>query len=49
LCTVIFAYCGIRKGNKKIKRYIIEDLGIIVETEKKVYEKYYGSLLIQAG
>ena len=47
-CTYDCYYCGIRKSNAKIERYIL-DKGEIVEIAKWCAEKGYGSLVLQSG
>jgi len=41
-------YCGIRKGNKKVKRYSLTDKEIL-ESAEFAYKNNYGSIVIQAG
>jgi biotin synthase len=47
-CTFDCYYCGIRRSNKKIERYIL-DKDEIVETAKWCADKGYGSLVLQSG
>jgi biotin synthase len=47
-CTFDCYYCGIRKSNNKIERYIL-DKNKIVETAKWCAAKGYGSLVLQSG
>lgn len=47
-CSKNCYYCGIRKGNKSVERYIISDEEII-EAAVLAYNKGLGSLVIQSG
>ncbi len=48
LCPRNCYYCGIRKDNKKIKKYTISEKEII-PIIKEAYTKGYGSIVLQAG
>ncbi len=48
ICKKDCCYCGIRKSNHKIKRYILTEEEVI-RTIKKAYEEGYGSVAIQSG
>jgi len=48
ICSKNCYYCGIRKGNKKAKRYDISDEDIL-DAAKYAYQSKYGSLILQAG
>jgi biotin synthase len=48
ICEKDCYYCGIRKSNKEVKRFLMGEEEII-ETAKWVYEQNYGSLVLQAG
>jgi len=48
ICSKNCYYCGIRKGNKKAKRYNISDQDIL-DAARYAYQSKYGSLVLQAG
>ncbi len=48
ICSKNCLYCGIRKDNKKVKRYNISDEEII-DAARFAYENNYGSLVLQSG
>jgi len=48
VCSKDCLYCGIRKGNKKLKRYNLSDEEIL-EAAKFAYENRYGSIALQSG
>ncbi|MGC9374514.1 MAG: [FeFe] hydrogenase H-cluster radical SAM maturase HydE [Bacteroidales bacterium] len=48
ICSKNCYYCGIRKGNKKAKRYDISDQDIL-DAARYAYQAKYGSLVLQAG
>jgi len=48
ICRKDCLYCGIRKGNKKLKRYNLTDNEILVAA-KFAYENKYGSIALQSG
>jgi len=48
LCEKDCFYCGIRKSNKKVKRYIMPKEKI-VSTALWAFEKGYGSIVLQSG
>jgi biotin synthase len=48
ICSKDCYYCGIRKSNKKVKRYSIGREEII-SSYKWAYEQGYGSVVLQAG
>ncbi len=47
-CTFDCYYCGIRKSNQKVERYILNK-DEIIETAKWCATKGYGSLVLQSG
>lgn len=47
-CSKDCYYCGIRKSNKKTKRYNLKDAEVL-EAAKFAYENNFGSLVIQSG
>jgi len=48
LCTKDCYYCGIRKSNKNVARYDIDDEAILKAAEF-AYKNKYGSLVLQSG
>lgn len=48
LCAKNCYYCGIRKDNKKVKRFMMTEAEIL-EGAKWAYQNGYGSLVLQAG
>lgn len=48
ICSKDCYYCGIRKSNKKVKRYSIDREEVIASC-KWAYEQGYGSVVLQAG
>ncbi|MGC9362282.1 MAG: [FeFe] hydrogenase H-cluster radical SAM maturase HydE, partial [Candidatus Syntrophosphaera sp.] len=48
ICSKNCLYCGIRSGNKNVKRYMMEREEILAEA-RWCYEQRYGSLVLQAG
>jgi len=48
VCGKDCLYCGIRKGNKILKRYNLSD-GEILEAARFAYENRYGSIALQSG
>jgi len=48
VCGKDCLYCGIRKGNKKLKRYNLSD-DEIVAAAKFSYDNHYGSIALQSG
>lgn len=48
ICSKNCYYCGIRSGNKKVKRYDINDSDIL-DAVKFSYENKYASIVLQAG
>ncbi len=48
VCSKNCFYCGIRKDNKEVERYNIEDDNII-EAAKFAYQNNYASMVLQAG
>jgi biotin synthase len=48
VCAKNCYYCGIRRDNKKLERYTIED-NEVIEAAKFAHEKNYGSIVLQAG
>jgi biotin synthase len=48
ICSKDCLYCGIRKGNKKLKRYSLTD-GEILAAAKFAYDSKYGSIALQSG
>jgi biotin synthase len=48
ICSKNCLYCGIRSGNKNVKRYMMEREEILAEA-RWCFEQRYGSLVLQAG
>jgi biotin synthase len=48
VCGKDCLYCGIRKGNKNIRRYSLDD-DEILEAAKFAYNNRYGSIALQSG
>jgi biotin synthase len=48
ICSKDCLYCGIRKGNKNLKRYNLSDEEILVAA-KFAFDNNYGSLALQSG
>ncbi len=48
ICSKNCFYCGIRKGNRKVKRYNLPDEQII-EAARFAFESNYGSVVLQGG
>ena len=48
VCSKDCLYCGIRKGNKNLKRYNLTDEEILTAA-KFAYENRYGSIALQSG
>ncbi len=48
ICSKDCLYCGIRKGNKNLKRYNLTDDEILASA-KFAYENRYGSIALQSG
>ncbi len=48
VCAKNCLYCGIRKDNKKVERYSIDDSEII-EAAKFAMDNHYGSIVLQGG
>jgi biotin synthase len=48
ICSKDCLYCGIRKGNKKLRRYNLSDDEILIAA-KFAYDNHYGSLALQSG
>jgi len=48
ICAKNCYYCGIRSGNKKLKRYYVTEEEVL-EAVKFAYENKYASLVIQSG
>jgi biotin synthase len=48
VCGKDCLYCGIRKGNKNLKRYNLSDEEIL-EAARFAYENRYGSIALQSG
>ncbi len=48
VCGKDCLYCGIRKGNKKLKRYNLSDEEIL-DAARFAYENRYGSIALQSG
>lgn len=48
ICGKDCLYCGIRKGNKNLKRYNLSD-DEILEAAKFAYKNRYGSIALQSG
>lgn len=48
VCSKDCLYCGIRKGNRNLKRYSMTDEEIL-SAAKLAYERGYGSLALQSG
>jgi biotin synthase len=47
-CAKNCFYCGVRKGNRNIDRYTLED-NEVVEAARLAHEKQFGSLVLQSG
>ena len=47
-CQKQCAYCGIRAGNSRVKRYLMTS-GEILESARKIVEFGYGTIVMQAG
>ncbi|MEI7594531.1 MAG: [FeFe] hydrogenase H-cluster radical SAM maturase HydE [Bacteroidota bacterium] len=48
ICDKDCLYCGIRKENDKVDRYVVSDEEVL-EAAKFAYENKYGSIVIQSG
>jgi biotin synthase len=48
ICGKDCLYCGIRKGNKNLQRYNLDD-DEILEAAKFAYTNHYGSIALQSG
>ena len=48
VCGKDCLYCGIRKGNKNLKRYTLDDNEILAAA-RYAYENRYGSIALQSG
>ena len=48
VCSKDCLYCGIRKGNKNLKRYSLSDEEILTAA-KFAYDNLYGSIALQSG
>lgn len=48
ICSMNCFYCGIRSGNKNVRRYQMQRVEILSEA-RWCYEQRYGSLVLQAG
>ncbi len=48
ICSKDCLYCGIRKGNKNLRRYNLSDEEILTAA-KFAYDNHYGSLALQSG
>lgn len=48
ICTKDCFYCGIRKSNKNLKRYMLSQKEIL-EAAKFAYDQGYGSIVLQSG
>jgi biotin synthase len=48
ICSKNCYYCGIRKGNRAVKRYNLDDEEIL-EAARFSYENNYGSVVLQGG
>ena len=48
VCNKNCFYCGIRKDNKEVNRYVVKE-NEIIDVFKIAYEKKYGSVVIQSG
>jgi len=48
ICDKDCYYCGIRKSNKKFKRYNLSDL-VILKAAEFAYKAKYGSIVLQSG
>jgi biotin synthase len=48
ICSKDCLYCGIRKGNKNLRRYSVSDDEILTAA-KFAYDNHYGSLALQSG
>jgi biotin synthase len=48
VCSKDCLYCGIRKGNKNLERYNLDDEEILAAA-RFAYENHYGSIALQSG
>ena len=48
ICSKDCLYCGIRKGNKNLDRYNLDDEEILVAA-RYAFENHYGSIALQSG
>ena len=48
VCSKDCLYCGIRKGNKNLKRFSLSDEEILIAA-KFAYDNHYGSVALQSG
>jgi biotin synthase len=48
ICSKNCLYCGIRKGNKNLKRYNLSDVEILTAA-KFAFDNHYGSIALQSG
>jgi biotin synthase len=48
ICSKDCLYCGIRKGNKNLRRYNLTDDEILAAA-RFAYDNYYGSIALQSG
>ncbi|MBS0011944.1 MAG: [FeFe] hydrogenase H-cluster radical SAM maturase HydE [Bacteroidales bacterium] len=48
ICEKNCFYCGIRRGNNKVKRYMLTD-GEILDAARYAFENNYGSVVLQSG
>ncbi|MBN2729860.1 MAG: [FeFe] hydrogenase H-cluster radical SAM maturase HydE [Bacteroidales bacterium] len=48
ICSKNCYYCGIRKGNKNVSRYLLSDKEVL-KAAQYAYENDFGSLVIQGG
>jgi len=48
VCSKDCLYCGIRKGNKNLKRFSLSDEEILIAA-KFAYDNHYGSIALQSG
>ena len=48
ICSKDCLYCGIRKGNKNLVRYNLDD-GEILAAARFAYSNRYGSIALQSG
>jgi biotin synthase len=48
ICSKNCLYCGIRKGNKNLKRYNLSDVEILTAV-KFAFDNHYGSIALQSG